>query len=78
MVMRMMMMRRRRIMVMMIMMMVRIAGMHGAAFFCFGAGRGRAEDIFFGAWQGSKFTGRGIFGSNPPGAGHFRGRAKRP
>ena len=33
--------------------------MHGAAFFCFGAGRGGAGDIFFGAGQGSKFTGRG-------------------
>ena len=37
----------------------RISGMNGAAFFCFGAGRGGVGDIFFGAGQGSKFTGRG-------------------
>ena len=29
----------------------------------FASGRGGAGDIFFGAGQGSKFTGRGIFGA---------------
>ena len=33
------------------------AGMHRAAFFCFGAGRGVAEEKFFGAGQGEKNRG---------------------
>jgi len=42
--------------------------MNGAAFFCFGAGRGGAGDIFFGA-------GRGGVWIKIHGAGHFRGGA---
>ena len=41
-----------------------------AAFFCFGAGRGGAGDIFFGA-------GRGGGGIKIHGAGHFWGGACR-
>ena len=57
-------------------------GMHGAAFFCFGAGRGGAGDIFFGvgrggAGQGSKFTGRGGARVKPSRGGAFSGQGKK-
>ena len=37
---------------------VQISGMNGAAFFCFGAGRGGAEENIFGAGQGENARGR--------------------
>ena len=45
------------------------AGMNGAAFFCFGAGRGRAGDIFSGRGRDQNSRGRAFSGWGMPGRG---------
>ena len=57
----------------------KVAGMHQAAFFCFRAGRGGAEEIFFGVGQGgagAKSSGWGKAGQQLN-SGHFWGGVGR-